>query len=310
MRSVTIHAVLLAVALVGAYVVWTEEPEDPAAATAVTLLDVAADDVQSVRYDAEKLHVTITPRSDEHGAYAWVEVDRTIERAAPPEPNKPAEPGATDGAPGEKGADAKGDEPEGKAGAKNRGPDAKGADDAAAAGSGTGAGADEAKADEGAKDEMIVERKQLAFKGNASADKLLAALAPFRAKRKLGSEVADPAELGLDEPAATLTVVTGSGEHTYELGQTVFGGDSRYLRDRASGEVYLVDARVLRPLMSAQTSLMDRSSSASSSRSRATPRRTSSWPRSPRFAPSASSGPRSPTRPSWAWTSRPPPSRW
>ena len=52
--------------------------------------------------------------------------------------------------------------------------------------------------------------------------------------------------------------MTGSGEHTYELGQTVFGGDSRYLRDRASGEVYLVDARVLRPLMSAQTSLMDR----------------------------------------------------
>ncbi len=269
MRSVTIHAVLLAVALVGAYLVWTEAPEDPAAATAVTLLDVEAEDVQAVRYDAEKLHVVLTPKTDDHGHYAWVEVDRTIERAAPPKPKAAGDEGAQaddaakprEGAKGEGASDddhaaaSKGENAEGAA-AKG-----DGAASQAQGGDGTDAGAKGGETQDDAaagKDDMIVERKQLAFKGNASADKLLAAVAPFRAKRKLGAEVADLAELGLDEPGATLTVVTASGEHTYELGQTVFGGDSRYLRDTSDGQIYLVDARVLRPLMSAQTSLVDR----------------------------------------------------
>ncbi|RMG93334.1 MAG: DUF4340 domain-containing protein [Deltaproteobacteria bacterium] len=242
MRQVIVHAAILVCALVGAYVAWTAEPEDPAKAE-VTILDIESDDLEEVRYHAASLDVRLLPREDEHGKYVWVEVERRKEKQVPAETtsSKSAEEAASDGG-------AADEAPEG-------GTAAAGAADAKQGGT----SGEEAHDDEAANTTTVEVTERASFKGNDAAEKIVAAAAPMRARRKLdATEGIDPAELGFDDTPARLVVVAGGNEHTFELGDTVYGGDNRYLRDTSTGEVYLVDARVLRPLMSPKTSLLDR----------------------------------------------------
>jgi hypothetical protein len=98
------------------------------------------------------------------------------------------------------------------------------------------------------------------FKVGKAGDKVLEDLAPFVAKRRLeGASDADLADLGLSPPAATLEIVReGKEPKRFELGGNVFGGANVYVRDPDDGEIYLVDAKLLRPLQSGARTLPDR----------------------------------------------------
>jgi hypothetical protein len=98
------------------------------------------------------------------------------------------------------------------------------------------------------------------FKVGKAGDTMLAGLAPFVAKRRLeGVSDADLAELGLAEPEATLEIVReGKEPKLFELGGNVFGGANVYVRDPDDGAIYLVEAKLIRPLQSGARTLADR----------------------------------------------------
>jgi hypothetical protein len=91
------------------------------------------------------------------------------------------------------------------------------------------------------------------------ADKLATALAPLKALRSLGRIGDDrAAEFGLAEPDGTVTFRVSGTEHKLILGGTTPGGGDRYVKDPASGEVYVLKGEPLRSLESAESSLMER----------------------------------------------------
>jgi uncharacterized protein DUF4340 len=91
------------------------------------------------------------------------------------------------------------------------------------------------------------------------ADKLATALAPLKALRSLGRIGDDrAAEFGLAEPDGTVTFRVAGVEHKLVLGATTPGGGDRYVKDPASGEVYVLKGEALRSLESAESSLMER----------------------------------------------------
>lgn len=99
------------------------------------------------------------------------------------------------------------------------------------------------------------------FKVGKAGDPVLEALAPFVAKRRLeGVTEADLEALGLSpEPEATLEITREGKEPKYfELGTQVFGGANVYVRDPGDGAIYLVEAKLLRPLQAGSRTLPDR----------------------------------------------------
>ena len=91
------------------------------------------------------------------------------------------------------------------------------------------------------------------------ADKLATALAPLKALRALGRIGDDrAAEFGLAEPDGTVTFKVSGAEHKLVLGGMTPGGGDRYVKDPASGEVYVLKGEPLRSLESAESSLLER----------------------------------------------------
>jgi hypothetical protein len=91
------------------------------------------------------------------------------------------------------------------------------------------------------------------------ADKLATALAPLKALRSLGRIGDDrAAEFGLAEPDGTMTFKVSGAEHKLIVGGTTPGGGDRYVKDPASGEVYVLKGDALRTLESAESSLIER----------------------------------------------------
>lgn len=103
--------------------------------------------------------------------------------------------------------------------------------------------------------------KTVTFVSVSPAEKLVEFLAPLKALREIGKISDDrAAEFGLKEPEGTLAIVVGSsqqsrGERKLELGTTVPGGGSRYVRDLASGSVYALKVDVVRELEGGESSL-------------------------------------------------------
>ena len=91
------------------------------------------------------------------------------------------------------------------------------------------------------------------------ADKLATALAPLKATRALGRVGDDrAAEFGLAEPDGTVSFKVAGAEHKLLLGGVTPGGSDRYVKDPASGEVYVLKGEPLRSLESAESGLMER----------------------------------------------------
>lgn len=98
------------------------------------------------------------------------------------------------------------------------------------------------------------------FKAGLAGDRVIEGLAPFVAKRILeGVDEAKLDELGLANAEATLSIERdGRDAKTYEVGGGVYGGSNVYVRDAETGTIYVVDAKLIRPLQNAKRTLVDR----------------------------------------------------
>ena len=95
------------------------------------------------------------------------------------------------------------------------------------------------------------------FMAGANGTKLLEALSPLVAIRKLESDV-DSTSLGLQEPSATLRVKSNGTTRLFSIGDEAYGTKDLYVRDDASQEIFLIDDSKLRNLRQARTSLPNR----------------------------------------------------
>lgn len=92
-------------------------------------------------------------------------------------------------------------------------------------------------------------RKQGAGKAGEVAEDIVEKLAPIEAARKLETNATDMAQFGLKEPEATLTVHLATGDqYTLEVGHRTYGGRHYYVRERQSGDIYLLDSGRISPL--------------------------------------------------------------
>jgi hypothetical protein len=97
------------------------------------------------------------------------------------------------------------------------------------------------------------------FVSVTAGEKLADALGPLKALRALGKIGDDrAAEFGLAEPEATIVVKLTGGEHKLSVGSATPGGGDRYVKDAASGEVYVLKGEPIRNLESADSLLIER----------------------------------------------------
>lgn len=217
-RSVAIYGALL-VGLMGAsWFRWTSEPEAELDGQ-VVLLQGDEDGIEKVVWHAkDKDKAVIERRSDDYGSYLWVSYTKWIEE----KPITPMDPDAApDPAPPE----------------------------------------DESPEDGVAEVEVprTYREDNQVFKAGEAGDDLLASLSPMLAIRKL--DAVDEAKLesiGLLDPSDTLEITRKGRTTVLELGGEVYGTRDRYARETATGDIFLVDDEVLRPLKYARTRLPDR----------------------------------------------------
>jgi len=109
------------------------------------------------------------------------------------------------------------------------------------------------------KDQPPTKTPERVVRGSDAADKLLASFAPWRASRGLG--VLDPSklkDLGLDAPKKRITLTLRNGKRTFALAPAPPGGSDPYVRDEASGQVYVVARSFLSDFQTASSLLVER----------------------------------------------------
>jgi hypothetical protein len=229
MRSAAIYGSVLVVLLGASWADYTAEPELELDGK-VLLVPGELDGLTKVTWSSRNRDEAIIERKEDGvGTYYDVQYTRWTE-VKKPEPLKPPEP----------------DEAEGP----------KTPDEAAADGADTPDSPEEPPEPE---PEPEYESKETAFKAGVKGDELFTSLSPMLALRKLGDMSPEKMETtGLDDPKDAL-ILERSGKTTkLEVGGEVYGTRDRYVRDPATGEVYLVDDELLRPLRYARTRLPDR----------------------------------------------------
>lgn len=209
MRPVFVYGALLLVSLVLAWVQWTGEPQVDRGEKVVALAG-EREGLERIEWTRDDGSLTrLLPRTDEHGAYLWIETVTVETRRSKP----PKVEGSDGGAPAEPLPTV----------------------------------------------EEKVEKKA-AFKASTKGDEVLAAWSPFLALRKLSAvEPAKLAEIGLDAPKETIRVTRRGKETVFQVGGEAYGTKNRYLRNEATGEVFLVEENIVKDLQHARTRLADRS---------------------------------------------------
>jgi hypothetical protein len=193
----------------------------------VVLVAGEADDITRVTWSSKNNDEAIVERkSDSTGTYYDVQYTRWTEVQAPEalKPPPPDSPAPTDGDP--EAAPPSGETPE---------------------------------APEAPEAEPEYETSVSHFKAGTKGDELFASLAPMLALRKLEDMTPEKLETtGLNDPQDALIIERKGKSIRLEVGGEVYGTRDRYVREPDSGEVYLVDDELLRPLRYARTRLPDR----------------------------------------------------
>lgn len=102
-----------------------------------------------------------------------------------------------------------------------------------------------------------VEEVTTRFKAGATGDKLIEGWAPLMALRELG-RVEDKIEtFGLSKPDTTLTVQSSGRTSVLDLGGETYGTKDRYVRDQATGVVFVLDDEVIKNFKLAKSKLRD-----------------------------------------------------
>ncbi len=103
------------------------------------------------------------------------------------------------------------------------------------------------------------ETKVTKFKAGGGDDKLVDSLTPLMAVRSLDDVPADKIEsFGLTAPDTSLTVTSGGKDRALQLGGETYGTKNRYVKEAASGHVYVVDDEVFKAFKFAATRLPER----------------------------------------------------
>ncbi len=217
-RSAVVYGGLLAVLMGAAWVQWTAEPAVELDGK-VVLLQGEQDNVEKIVWHVEnKDEAVIERRGDAYGSYLWV----TYTRWSEVKPSSPLDPEKSDGEEEEEEGE---DAPEAEA------PDA----------------------------DKTYEAETQQFKAGDAGDELVASLSPMLAIRKLDQVDDSKLEsIGLVTPTDRLEITRKGRTVILDIGGEVFGTRDRYVRDRSSGDIYLVDDEILRPLKYARTRLPDR----------------------------------------------------
>lgn len=96
-------------------------------------------------------------------------------------------------------------------------------------------------------------------RGSDAAEKLFASFAPLRANRRLGVlDAAKLKELGLDTTQKRITLSLRDGKRVFAIAPAPPGGSLPYLRDEASGQVFVVGRAFLSDFQVATSSLVER----------------------------------------------------
>lgn len=239
-RPVTIHALLLGIALVTAYFVWTRDTttrEDE-----IPILS-RREGLDRVVYSAPKRVVEVQRKKDRTGTFYWVKVETVKEKPAP-QPTPSAAPDA--GAPSDKTAEK---DKTAKPGPTSAPTAKQGPADA---------GPPKPKPTPKPKMVKVTERKE--FKGNKSVEELIKGLSTLSAVRSLGKLDKDKLKaFGLEESKKTLTLIAGSTPRTFVIGGNTYGNLDVYVQDRQDKRVYVVRPRLLQDLQYAEHRLVDRS---------------------------------------------------
>ncbi len=218
--QVFVYAGLLLVALIAAYLTWTHEP--PGGKGDVGVIAANPEQLQAVVYQEEEQRVTVSRREGGDDGICWGDTWKLKNAPKKPEP-KPPIPEALE---------------------------TDGDDDSA----------DPASAEpvEPAEPEKIEDVRS--FRGNETCDKILARFAPMKAVREFEALSDEKiAEMELTEPTSSLAVTTVRGERVFDVGGRSYGTNDYYLRDRATGTVYLVESRLVADIKGGSTRLMERS---------------------------------------------------
>jgi hypothetical protein len=108
-------------------------------------------------------------------------------------------------------------------------------------------------------DKKKEEEETKEFKAGEAGDKLLASFSPLAAIRSFeGLDEKKIEDIGLKEPSASFVLKRKGRERIFEIGNEAYGTRDLYVRDKASGEVFLIDDEKFRTLKYARTRLPDR----------------------------------------------------
>jgi hypothetical protein len=107
--------------------------------------------------------------------------------------------------------------------------------------------------------EPSVKKTSVRFVGVKGATEIVEKVAPLLAVRALGKyEPKQAEEFGLDKPEGTLSVKLGGSEQSLVVGGTTPGGQERYSKHSASGQLYAVPADLVQAMLGAETRLIER----------------------------------------------------
>lgn len=109
------------------------------------------------------------------------------------------------------------------------------------------------------KDQPPTKTPERVVRGSDSADKLLGSFTPWRASRALGVlDATKLKDLGLESPKKRITLSLRTGKRTFAIAPAPPGGSDPYVRDEASGQVYVVSRSFLSDFQAASSLLVER----------------------------------------------------
>lgn len=232
---VSVHAALLLLALLAAYLTWTRGTDQPPQSR-VRVWDLGGQRAVELRIEGRKRTVVIRQEPGPRGeACPWIRVYglEGTKREAPAA-------GPADGVP--------------DAGVRE-----VGGPDASAPEAAVPDATPPARPEPGRGPETGPPTRELhSFRGGQRAEELLEEAARLDARRDLGRLAAgEMREMGLHEAELELVVRGTEIEHRLLIGAEVYGQGQRYARDPESGRVYVLSGSFIRELQRAEARLLD-----------------------------------------------------
>ncbi len=267
LRGPLFHLAIVGVSVAVASVLWTQDEEPEIAATNdVTVWAGRQGDVEHIVYESKTKKVVLDAKKDALGTYLVGTLDKETPPAepdagAPPAPvaSASAAPAASASAAPAASASAKAGAPPAPIASASAAPAASASARPAASAIASAVAPPPAPPAPTPAPAKPPGRTIVTFVSITAGNKLTDALAPFKALRALG-KVSDEqaAEFGLAQPDATVNIKGAFGDKRLFLGALTPGGGDRYIKEAASGEVFVVKGEPFRFLDAPESWMIER----------------------------------------------------